>query len=707
MTARAETFTTKGGFMRSSLIALAGAMLFAPPAAAEEAGEDSSWTPEIVVTGTAYRDLETQSATKTDTPILEVPQSVQVVTDRLIEDVRPRSLTEALINVSGVSDGGGRRAFDFPLIRGFDASADVFLDGLRVERGATNFPHEIYGLERIEVLKGPSGLLFGQGALGGVINQISRRPSSERSFVYVEGAGGSYDFWQGRIDANVPLGGGLAARLNAVYRSSEDFVDLLGKERVYVAPSLGWADGDTAITLLGSYTKDEQDGSYIGLPPQGTVLPNANGPIPRNRNVREPGWDELDIERWQIGYAASHRLSEAVTVRQNLRYSESDVLSSLTVALALLPDQRTLVRGIGEFLNTDNTLAVDTQFEAKFATGAAAHTLLAGVDFYSQDVTQSFAFGLQSTLDLYTPVYGQAFGPLFPRGNDFDRDDDLLGFYLQDQIEIGRLSLLVGGRYDRNRTRLDDRVNASRSSQTTEAFVPRAGLVYKISDEASVYGSWARSFSPNFGVAVNGDTFDPERGESFEAGVKTALIGDRLTSTVSIYQITRRNVLTDDPDPMNVGFQVVTGEQRSRGFEADVSLRITDGWNLTAAYAHTDIRITEDTSFDGDRPINVPRDQASLFTKYDAKSGRLAGLGIGGGVRYVGEREATLPNSYTLPDYVLVDAVLSYRTGPVKAQLNLYNLFDKAYFPSSASTGGIGVLVGQPRTATLTLGIGF
>ena len=693
-------------YRKSLLAASCLAGLLATPAFAQEPPEPGD---TVIVTGRTYNELATSSATKNDAPQLETPQSAQVITKRLIDDRRPVTLTEALYNASGVSDGGGRRAtFDFPIIRGFDASTDVFLDGLRVERGSTNFAYELMGLERIEVLKGPSSVLYGQGALGGAINQVSKRPSED---LHIEGemTVGTYEFLQARLDLAGPLADGIYGRLNALYRANEDAIDFLGKERIFFAPSLTVELGeDTRLTLLGAYTRDDTDGSYIDLPAEGTVLPNMNGPIPMTRNVREPGYDHLSIERSQLGYAFEHNFSDKITLRQNLRFSTADVLSKLTVALGLFPDERTLFRGVGRFENQDKSIAIDTNLTAKFYTGDIEHTLLAGVDLLSQDVQQSFAFGFQSTLDIFNPVYFQPVDPLFPPGNDFDRDDSLIGFYVQDQIKLGEnLTVVAGGRFDASDTTNRDFVSATESSQEDDAFVPRVGAIYEFTQGIAAYASYAQAYRPNFGANFSGNVFDAEEGESYEVGLKTAALDNRLNSTLAAYEITRTNVLTSDPDPLHAGFNIATGEQRSRGFDADIAYAFNDSWNLIFAYAYTDIEITRDTDFQGDIPINVPKHQASVFSKYEFTDGPLAGLGLGLGARHVGDREATLPNSYQLPAYTTVDASISYRLDDARLQLNLYNLLDEEYFPSSASTGGIGVLAGEPLTARLTLGYAY
>lgn len=646
------------------------------------------------------------SAAKTETAILDTPQSIQVVTDQLILERRPASLTEALQNVSGVVDGGSRRGgFEFPLIRGFDATTDVFLDGLRVESGISNMMHEIQGLERVDVLKGPSSMLFGQGTPGGIINMLSKRPT-RAAHALVELTGGGYDFYQGRVDAGTPLSATTAVRLNASYRSNDDFVDLVGKERVYIAPAFQWTvNSNTDLTVLAAYVRDRGEGSYLGLPAQGTVLPNINGPLDRRRNIREPAWDVLEIDRTNVGYAFTHRFGEAVQLRQNLRFSTSDVLSRLSTAAGLEPDQRTMRRNEVEFYLTEDSLAADTNATVGWRTGRVEHRLLAGVDYFNQDVHNTLGIGSLGPIDLYAPVYGQPVSPLFFSPINYDGVNRYWGLYVQDQMQIGkRWSLVGGGRYDHTRTSNDNHVNNQLLTLGSNSFVPRVGLTYRVAEPASVFVNYSRSFKPNFGMDFAGTPFAAERGEIIEGGVKSDLVAGRLTSTVAVYKIKRANVLTTDPDPTHVGFQVLTGEQEGQGFEADLTSRLTAHWSLSAAYAYTDLRITRDTTAQGSRPQNVPTHQANLFMSYHVP----VGLSIGGGWRAVGTRQGTLPNTFELPGYQTVDAMAAYRFGKMTVQLNATNLFNEDYIASSAAVGGTGnVLIGPNRTALVTVGFGF
>jgi len=660
----------------------------------------------VDVAGSSGAPDSVATASKTETPILTLPQAVQVVTAEQLRDRRPVKLTDALGHVSGVTDGGSRRAFDFVSLRGFDASADVFLDGLRVERGQANLAQEVLGLEQVDVVKGPSAMLFGQGALGGVINQVSRRPIRSRVST-VDVTSGAFGFYQAHADLNGAVSTTTAARLTAIVRSEGDFVDRVGKSRVYVAPAFHWTpSARTDVTFLGGLTRDRGEGSYVGLPAEGTVLPNANGSIPRARNIREPDWDQLDVDRAQAGYLLSHRLADSLVLRQNLRYTDSDVLSQLTVALALFPDERTLLRGLGRFALRDRSLAVDTHLEAKGRTGAIEHVLLSGVDLFGQRIRQSFAFGLHAPLDLFAPEYGLPIAPLFPAGQDFSRRDTLVGLYVQDQMNLHpRVSVVAGGRFDRGATTNDDRVGSSRQSQPSSSAVPRLGGTVLLTPRVSAYMSFARSFNPTFGTTFDGALFRPERGRLYETGLKTDLADGRLTSTAALYTIARTNVLATDPDPNHAGFQIQTGKQRSRGLEIDVSSRLGRQLTIQLSYALTDARITEDTDAAGSRPQNIPMHQFGASGRYAVP--RWRGLLAGGGIRVVGDREGTIPNTYRLPGYVVLDAFTSYRRGRLLLQANAGNLLDADYAASAATIGGIGVLMGERRTIRGTVGVTF
>lgn len=356
--------------------------------------EDDAGAVEEVVVTAPYSAREAVTGTKTDTPLIEVPQSVAVVSRELIEERRPATLLDALYNVSGVVDAGQRRGFDNIIIRGFTASTSVYLDGLRVERGNQNVQQEPYGLERIEVLKGPGSVLFGQGSLGGIVSLVSKSPTNTPRYG-LDLTVGSYGAYQGAVDLSGPLtaDGDVSGRLVALYRAFGDSIDFNDKDRIYVSPSLRWSNGDTSIILRGNYTHDEHEATYVGVPLEGSILPNFNGRIARSRYIGEPDNDGVDVERHQAGYEAEHRFNDSWRVRQNLRYSDTDVVSKATFSSGLNADQRTLRRGTAIFAQTEQALAVDTNGEFRFDLGRLRNTVLVGADLLFQEVDQTFDFG--------------------------------------------------------------------------------------------------------------------------------------------------------------------------------------------------------------------------------------------------------------------------------------------------------------------------
>lgn len=686
-----------------SVLAFSVSIAAVMPAVAHAEGAES----DIVVTGYGVKDAVT--GTKTDTPVIEVPQSIAVITEELIRDRRPVTLTEALYNVSGVADSGSRRGFDNFTIRGFPAATSAYLDGLRIERGNYNVAQELYGLERVEVLKGPGSVLFGQGSLGGIVNLVSKRPGTTPVFD-LDVMGGSFGTWEGAIDVGGALNadGSVTARLNGVYRELGDSIDYNDKQRIYVSPALGLKSGGTSVTLLANYTRDRHDGSYVGIPVLGTVQTNPNGRIDRSLYIGEPGNDGLWVDRFQIGYQLEQKLGSNWRLRQNTRYSTTDVVSRATFSQGLAAGQsRRINRGTAIFELDDQSTTIDTNIEGKFTTGPIEHTLLFGADLLFQSIDSKFTFGSFPQLDVFAPVYGGVRGPTFPVEN-YVRDDKLYGFYAQDQLKIGeRLTILIGGRYDIAKTDSLNRLNNVRREQKDKDFTWRAGAVYQVVPGLGLFASYSEAFNPNFGLSQQGVPFDAETGKQYEGGIKADLADGRIRGTLAVYELTRDNVIVAFPNLP--GVQVQTGQQRSRGVEADIAVKVSDRLNVTGAYAHTDVKVMKDENpaLLGDRPLYVPRNQASLWANYEIPIAADQRLTIGAGGRYVGERQGTLPNSYMLPGYTIFDAAISYRMARWRFQVNAYNLLDKNYIDSSSPTGIASVLVGEPLTVRARIGYSF
>ncbi|HEY8122885.1 MAG TPA: TonB-dependent siderophore receptor [Myxococcota bacterium] len=661
----------------------------APAAPVEETPAAPASYETILITG-----ARTQTATKTEVDTLYTPQNVQVLSEELLADQGAVLLEDALRNVAGVMPGGYYNGWDYYRIRGFDADTSTYQDGLLYGLGI-NTNAEVFGMQRVEVLKGPSSSLYGQGALGGLVNLISKRPEEERAGELSVGFGGD-EYRQVSLDVTGSLSEahGLSARLVSLYRNDGSFAEIAdGLRRFYVAPSLTWEGEDTSITWLSAFTHDRQEIAFP-LPALGFVLDNPNGQIPRDRylgDAENPGVGKE--QRIQIGYLATHRFNDVFSLRQNLRASWSDSdWDALLYPAFLDADQRTLYRYPYFSSGDAKYVGVDTAADAAFVTGSLAHTASFGVDVYrAHDTWHSRQIdyadpGSYIPIDLFDPEYGYTMPPLFEAPVSVS-DTEAVGVYLQDQVQLlESLTLTVGGRYDWVESNGDG----------SEAFSPRVGVAYQVLPELVAYASYSRSFLPQSGLLASGDAAKPERGTQWEIGAKSSLLDGRVNATLSLYQLTRGNVTTDDA--FNPGFVVTTGEQRSRGVELDSQIRIADGWELIAAYAYTDAEVTEDNGLaDGLWTKNAPKHGLSSWLKYTVLGGPFEGLGFGFGVSHYTEQAGDLPNSFFLPSYTLVDANITYTRGPIRLQLNLDNLTDEKY--ATGSYNDLYVLPGRPLRA--------
>lgn len=666
---------------------------------------------QIDVTGATQNDYLVPDAavgSRTDTPIRDLPFSVQVVPQELLEDRQVQSVNEALRTVVGVTpDNSSQSAFEGFTIRGF-TGRNIIRNGLRDDTNITN-RIAVPNIERIEVLRGPAGALFSQGSPGGTVNIVTKKPLAAPHYI-VEGTLGNFDTYSGSLDFTGPLNDSetVLYRLIAGASSTGTFIDFFDRQNYVIAPSLTWQIGpDTRLNLEGEYTASEQPNDR-GLPAVGTVLPNINGQLPRNRFIGEPD-DALDKNNrysLRLGYTLDHQINPDWELQNAFRVTFQDVPQNSLFPSDLLDDQRTLERGI--FSTSDqaqDNWAIDTSVVGRFTTGSIRHQLLFGFDFNRDIYSGSSQEFILDPIDIFNPVYGQAQRQFVA---DYPRDvytTDTFGVYLQDQVDLlPQLKLLLGGRVDWASQRIDFGDGSDASSQQDFAFSPRLGLVYQPSDDHSLYASYSRSFLQSVGTAFDDTTFDPERGTQYEIGLKSDWLEGRLSTTLALYQITRSNVLTEDP--LNPNFSVQTGEQRSRGVELTATGEILPGWDIVAGYAYTDAQITADNVFTvGNRINNVPEHAASLWTTYEIQEGSLQGLGFGLGLFYVGERQGDLDNSFQVPGYTRTDAAVYYRGDNFRVGLNLENLFDTRYF--EAVEGPLRVFYGAPFTVRGTVSWSF
>jgi iron complex outermembrane recepter protein len=685
------------------------------PNAAPEVEEEI----EIVVTGEQEREGGYQvptatSATRTDTPLRDIPQSIQVIPEQVIEEQQVTQLDEALRNVSGVTFGGdlGGRGDQFS-IRGFE-DAPVLRDGFRRYGSFGSFP-EVANLERIEVLKGPASILYGEIQPGGLINLVSKKPLAE-PFYEAEVQVGNWGFVRPRLDISGPLtsDGSLLYRLNALYQTGDSFRGFDQEERrFFISPVLTWKISDrTDLTVSLEYTDDKGPADF-GLPALGDEVVD----VPRDRIGHNPD-DTITNKYLNVGYNLDHRFSENWTLRNAFRYSSYEYDYSV-VAYTLGFDEAT--ETVENFWASqegrDKNYALQTNLVGKFATAGIEHTLLFGVDL-SHNNERIFIVGDFETpipVNIFNPVYGQITRPEKDTLPDFGGDEiktNRLGIYVQDQVSLfDNLKLVLGLRYD---TVEQETVNlpglftqSGEQTRNYDSFTPRLGIVYQPVEEVSLYASYSRSFNPNSATTVDGDTLEPEKGEGYEVGVKAELLERRLSATLAYFDITKQNVAVTDPSfPL---FSIATGEQRSQGVELDVTGQIRPGWNIIAAYAYIDAEVTADTNSEivGNRLFNVPKHSASLWTTYEIQRGNWQGLGFGIGFNYVGERQGDLDNSFEVDSYFLTNAAIFYRRKNWRFSLNFKNLFDVNYIKSTENTRASDNSPGEPFTVIGSFSVEF
>ncbi len=669
------------------------------------AGEDAI---QVVVTGEqdeGYNPSTATTGTRTDTPLRDIPFSIQVISQQVLEDQQVQRVSDALRNTPGVQpEESPRSIFENYRIRGFGDFSNfnnILVNGIR--DGGEGYGVGVANIERIEVLRGPAGALFSQGGPGGTINIVTKQPL-DTPLYSLEASYGNFDTYIGSLDFTGPLDqqGNVLYRLNAYGFSSDTFVDSFDILRYSVAPVIAVRLGEnTTLAFEGDYTVFEQPNDR-GLPARGTVLPNRNGELPLSRYLGEPAIDNVTIRTTRIGYRLEHEFSDNWQIRNNFRFfSAQQPQDSLSYSL-LQDDDRTLERSV---LSSPDQQVTAYSFNAdvvgNFNTGRIAHTVLLGFDFLSQDVSPGeFIERSLSPIDIFDPDYGREnVGPVTNRFFVSPTITNLYGLYLQDQITLlDNLKLLLGGRFDWVDQRLENEDGNTTSSQSDSAFSPRIGVVYQPIEPLSLYASYSRSFLQTVGRGLDNQLFDPQRGTQYEVGVK-ADIRDNLAATLAFFDITRTNVLTENPDDPN--FSIQTGEQNSRGIEFDINGEILPGWNIIAGYAYTDARITEDNTFEeGNRINNAPEHAASLWSTYQIQSGSLAGLGFGLGLFYVGDREGDLSNTFSLPSYLRTDASVFYERDAFRAAINIRNLFDIRYFETAG--GELNVYPGEPFNSTNT-----
>ena len=697
-------------FSRSALLvaislALAGPTLAAdqadtttapPNSTASQDGKDGKDAVALAAVNVVY------STTKTETPTIDIPQSVSIITPERMQLYGVQGLDEAVRYLAGVVGGsyGADPRSDWILIRGYDPAK--FLDGLALPNGVWTADSRIepYGLERIEVNKGPTSVMYGQMPPGGMIDMTSKRPSLDAP-QEVEATVGSFGQRQlaGDTGGQLDSDGHWLWRVVALARNGDSNIEHSQDDRYYFAPSLTWKpDDDTSLTLLARYQRNLSSGVGGFLPSQGTLYPNPNGQIPRDVNPGEPGYDYYHKTDASIGYEFTHRFDEVWSVRQDMRVQNASVDSRSIGSLGLQDDLRTLNRYNYPLVDEAHVFAVDNQAEAKFAQGDVQHTVLMGVDYLHSDNDYKSGFGAAAPIDIFDPVYG---APIIPTPYTFHTHSVLeqLGAYVQDQINWGRWGLVASGRNDWVTNKVDDQIANTQDKQNDNAFSGRLGLNYTTDIGVVPYIAYSHSFMTTVGQTFEGNPFKPTTGDQYEGGVKYQTPSGSTLITAAVYQLTLKNSLTVDPE--HLFFSLQQGQTRTRGAELEANVALTDYLSMTAAYAYTDAKVTQanDATL-GKQVALVPKQQASVSADYSVHQGTLAGLGFGGGVRYVGAHYGDANNQFRTGGYVLYDANAHYDLQNWRFQVTAANLFDRTYV--SACNSAIWCYYGYPREITVS-----
>ncbi|MGX7706864.1 TonB-dependent siderophore receptor [Methylobacterium sp. Gmos1] len=655
-----------------------------------------------------FRADRAVSSTKTDTPQRDVPQVVTVAPREVITDLAATRADQVLAYTPGIvqqNNFGGLSPLGYA-VRGV-ATAEIYKNGFPLARG---FPpqQDTQTIERIEVLKGPGGGLFGRSDPGGLINIITKQPTAER-FVEMGGLWGSFEQVRGTVDAGGSLdeAGTLLYRFNLAAGRQNSFRDFVDGDRLLVAPVVSWqVTPDTRVTVETEFLRNR------AVFDRGVVAINGQlGALPISRFLGEPG-QSIHQSSDTMQVRVDHRFDADWQMRLATYFNTGALVGEAVEVRELDADNRTARRD-RNFRNYRWDVAIgQAELVGRFETAGIGHTLLLGFERESTDGRyQQVRSRFRQTpysLDVYAPVYGRPLPPFAFQTNGVEQITST-ALYAQDQIAFSpEWKALVGARFDVFEQSFRERTTGLRTDQTSVAASPRAGLVYQPLPNLSVYANVGTSFRPNTGpdafAAARSGPFAPESGLGYEVGTKLDLFGGALSLTGAAFRVERQNVLT--PDPVNAGFSLAAGAVRSQGFELTAAGQITPEVKLLAGYVFADAVITKDNVLPVGAPlINVPRHSGSLLAVHEVREGPWKGFGLGGGVRAIGERAGDATASFRLPGYIAVDALAYYRWENVRFGLNVENVFDTTIYESSLSA--LRVYPGAPRRFTGTLSVRF
>jgi len=651
------------------------------------AGADDDGTVGLVARRSA-------SGTKTDTPLNEIPQTINVVTAAQIEQTGAASINDALHYIPGFSSYGSEVRSDwYSVLRGFTPS--VFVNGLQVPStlNLASWRVDPYMIDSISVLRGPTSVLYGQGDPGAIVDVQSKLANGER-IRELQVQLGDYARKQVSVDIGdkIDKDGTLSYRFVGTGRDGNSLTGPHAEQRVAFAPSIRWQpDANTSLTAAVTYLQDWGDASNNFLPAQGTILPNPNGRISENLYTGDPTFSHYRKKQWSAGYQFEHKFDPVWTFRQNTRLMHLSLDQGQVFGGGLDPadpSQQTLLRYAGLYQLNYSRFDIDNQAQAKFSSGPFEHTVLVGAEYNRQSTTDSEWMTTGTSLNLYNPVYVPITNDMLTGPDSFPRTYtkttlNMFGLYAQDQIKWRRWALTFGGRQDWSNTKQNDIAGGTSFQQDDHAFSGRIGLVYLGDYGLSPYVSYSTSFNPIIGVKLaNGGLAAPSKGRQIEAGLRWQPAGKNLMLNGALYQIYQTNVQTPDPADPTGSLSVQSGEVRSRGVEFSAVGNLSREFSIISAYVYQDVKVTKanDASL-GKWPVDIPRPRqmASLWGDWTWRTGALAGFGAGAGIRYQSGSAGASDNSLYVPSYTVFDAGIHYDLPNWRLTLNATNLFNRTY----------------------------
>ena len=686
-----------------------------------DGGKDTGRGPDKGIVAKSSR-----SASKTTTSLRETPQAVSVVTRDEIDARGANSVREALRYTPGVlaeANGDDVRG-GWMWLRGYNAYGRLWLDGLALAgdpEGYASWPINSYALERVEVIKGPASVLYGQTLPGGLVNQVSKRPQTT-AHNEVEVTTSSLGGIQTSVDFTGPLGDGdWSYRLVGQGRDLGSQIDKERNRQLMLSPSLTWSpDEDTSLTVYGLYQKVKPE-NFSGrfYPAFGTLINNPAGQIPTSAHMGDylSNADAFDADLYTAGYEFSHALNENLTFRQNLRYSYAEQNMFLAVINPAFtwpknpPSGTTLGRVVSASDDNLSSIDIDNQLEARFDTGALDHTMLFGFEYFHLKSDRYFGTANIAGQDYLNPVYGRTYA--FPAWNTTSAvsTQNQIGLYVQDQVRYDNWLATLGLRYDHSKIETEDRLKKINYDTTDSAISGRAGLAYLFDNGVTPYASVSTSFLPTVGLDVYGNPYTAQESRQFEVGVKYEPEGGRGMIGVSLFDLTLENGLTQTTVAGKRG-NVQTGEQRIRGIEIEGKYELTPELEIVASYAYSASKVLETkvATQIGQDMLRVPAHQGALWVQY--RPDWAEGLTLNAGVRATSSyhTDVTYLKSLEIPSLALVDIGAQYDLGALNKdftgatlRLNVSNLFDKTHVIQCINDTGGSCNYGPGRTITASL----